>query len=324
MKNVFISLLSALLLLTSCNRDSPNRTSLTHDIIITDVNIIDVASGDILADRTVGINGERILKIYKSNDKSLTSSITVNGKNKFLIPGLWDMHIHYYWNYKDSAPYLVANGIVGVREMFGKMDAVVEMKSLMDNGSLLGPEIFSSGAIIDGPEPVWPGSDKVANAEDANRVVKEQLAQGVDFLKVYSRLSRESYLTIARLAEQNKINFAGHIPQKVTFWEAIANNQKSIEHNTGILEAASFKADSIYEYYQNTTASNASWRAEMFHLLADTYSEKRMDSLISVLSSSNTWLCPTMVVMRGMAYNRDSTMVNDARQDNLPGYISRL
>ncbi len=103
------------ILFSSCNK------VVNHDCLITNVNIVDVRTGEILRNKTIAIDNNRITAVYDKEIFGSDSTVVIDGKGKYLIPGLWDMHAHYKWSHVDLDPLLIANGITGVREMWGNM-----------------------------------------------------------------------------------------------------------------------------------------------------------------------------------------------------------
>lgn len=242
-----------------------------HDVIIANVNIINVTTGEVDRNRWIFIDDERITAIDEDIDGHRAETI-VDGTDRYLIPGLWDMHAHdclYYVNLN------VAHGIVGVRDMCGNMKNLSEARQRKIGKHFILPEVYSSGNIVDGPGPDSSDSDIINASRDAIRVLSRQKAEGVDFVKVSNQLSPQVYRAIARCADSLNIPFAGHVPFKVSIWEAIGSNQRSIEHSLGILEASSTKADSLYAYFNSTEMIFASWNADVFDLLIKTFNENR-------------------------------------------------
>lgn len=283
-----------------------------HNLVITHVNIIDVKTGEIAENKTVVIDSNKITAIYDRKIRYSKSTQVIDGRNKFLIPGLWDMHIHYYWNYSDSDPLLIANGITGVREMWGDMSVIKEIRRKTLNGEITAPDIYSSGTMIDGNPPYWQGSIGIATPEEAGRIVEKQIADGVDFIKVYSLLNEECFLAIAEIANERNIPFAGHIPDKVSIYKAIEAGMASSEHFFGILEASSSKEDSIMKL---------NFREKTEPVLK-TFNPERFDSLCTVLAQSRMWICPTLVINRAMGLLNDTSFTNDSRLVFLPNYIT--
>ena len=277
-----------------------------HDCLITNVTIVDVNTGKILKNKTVAIDNNRISAIYDKEMIGSTATIVIDGKGKYLIPGLWDMHAHYKWSHADMDPLLVANGITGVREMWGDMPEFVKVPVKEQQEEVISPDIYTSGDIIDGNPPSFPmGCLVVTTPDEAVDAVKKQIDKNVDFIKVYSSLSEECFMAIAKEAKKRNIPFAGHIPNRVSIYQAIEAGMASSEHLYGFLNACS-----------SVDTSNQA--------LINTFSEKRFDSLCSVLARSSMWICPTLTVNRAMSSLNDSTFINDNRMSYLPGYVLEI
>lgn len=258
-----------------------------HDLVISNVNIIDMESGEILEGSTIGIDSNRISKIYRENVSVSWDSEELDGKNGYLIPGLWDMHAHYQSYDHHFSKLLLANGVTGIREMWGDMDSTNYYRSKNEQG-YFGPDIYSAGRIIDGVPQVWPESAGVSNAEEAKAEVLDQIAQGVDFIKVYSRLNQESFDAIAETANEQNITFAGHIPNSTNIFHAIEKGMSSSEHGLGLITGSSSKGDSLLQ------AGNTPYIDPTPFIT--TFSEQRFDSLCNLLVQSEMWLCPTFIV----------------------------
>jgi hypothetical protein len=193
-----------------------------HSVLISNVNVVDVEKGIVLKDMHVLIKDSLIADIVNDRRKKNfpAADTVIDGKGKYLIPGLWDMHTHIF-SPDQMFPLLVANGITGIRDMFDEMRYVNQWRNRMRAGSLLNIDLYVSGPIVDGPRPVWPGSIAVSNAEQGRRAVDSlKNILKADFVKVYSLLSRESYFAIAAEAKEQNISFAGHVPNVLTVTEA--------------------------------------------------------------------------------------------------------
>ena len=289
----------------SCHR------AVKHDCLITNVNVVDVKTGEILKNKTVAIDSNRISAIYGNEIISSDSTIVIDGKGKYLIPGLWDMHAHYKWNHIDTEPLIIANGITGVREMWGDMPEYVKVPKNKPQEGVVSPDIYFAADFIDGNPPAFPGSLIVTNSEEAVVAVNNQIAKKVDFLKVYSMLTEEAFMSIAKEAKKRNIPFAGHIPSTVSIYTAIEAGMASSEHLNGFLEGC---------IPQNKNENPPKSMEEFI----SRFSEKRFDSLCSVLAKSNMWLCPTLVVNRANCHLNDTTFTNDNRKSYLPGYVIEI
>src|SRR5882724_11095980 len=219
------------------------KTALIH------VTVIDVRSGRTEPDMTVLIESNKINEVAPSKSFRVPKQTRViDARGKYLIPGLWDMHVHSPWDSGRPTtffPLFLANGVTGVREMGGPMPAVdqVRWREQVANGAVLGPRLVVSGPFIDGPHPIWPGSIKVATAEDGKQAVDSLKSTGVDFVKVYSTVPRPAYFGIVGAAKKDRIPFVGHVPLEIGVDEASNAGQRSIEHLMGILLYSSSKSE---------------------------------------------------------------------------------
>ncbi len=294
---------------------------------VTHVTVIDGTGAKQKIDQTVVVTGERITTVGKTSKVKLpVGMMVVDGTGKFLIPGLSDMHVHWYD--KDYLPLFIANGVTSVRLMWG-MPLHHEWRKEIEQGSLLGPRLLIASVIVDGPKPIWPDTITAANETEGRKAVTEARQTGADFVKVYSLLPRDAYFAIADEAKRQGIPFAGHVPVSVSVEEASAAGQKTIEHLTGILQAcSSHEADllrSAQEALQTiltTTNSPLSIVAEEIHedqLALKTYSPEKAEAVFSEFKKNHTWQCPTLTVLRLATYADDpASFTNDVRLKYMP------
>ncbi|MDX2048256.1 MAG: amidohydrolase family protein [Chitinophagaceae bacterium] len=287
--------------------------SFSQSLLIENISIIDTEKGKLIKNVHVLIKDSVIVNISSKKIQPVSVK-TIDGSGKYLIPGLWDMHTHI-WSDEFYFPLLIANGVTGVRGMFEDVKNVAAWRKKIADGKINGPVIFSGGPIVDGPQPVWPGSVAVKNPEDGRRAVdslKNKLH--TDFIKVYSLLSRESYFAIAEECKKQNIPFAGHVPNLVTVMEAAKAGQKSMEHLYGMIEAASDSSDYYYRLLQGKiTDTTLSSRQQRRKFLLRTYKPENFKRFAKELSQYNSWICPTLTVNKGIAYMNDSTLLDDPR-----------
>src|SRR5215469_10683155 len=295
-------------------------------LVLTHVTIIDTTGAATKPDMTVVIIGDRIAEIGKSETiRPAKNADTVNAAGKFLIPGLWDMHVHWYD--KDYLPLFMANGVTGVRQMFGAPEHYQWRKEI-EAGQLVGPHMLIASPIVDGPKPVWPGSIAVSNASEGRQAVVEIKQSGSDFVKVYSLLSRDAYFAIADESKKQGIPFEGHVPDSISVEEASSAGQKTIEHLTGIVAACSSREAELRRSAQEAEDQPASARfagpkyRERQELSLDTYRPERAEALFRELKKNQTWQCPTLTVLRSWAYSDDPSFTNDPRLKYIPRDIA--
>ena len=295
-------------------RPKPDRAQ--APIAFTHVTVIDVTGGSARRDTTVVITGDRITAIGDSANLSVPADAKViDATGKFLIPGLWDMHVHWYM--RDTFTLFIANGVTGVRQMFGNSD-LLRWREQIANGSLLGPRMIVASPIIDGPRPIWPNSIAVSNEEEGRKAVRRVKQWGADFVKVYALLPRDAYFGIADEAKQQGITFVGHVPNSVSPGEASDAGQKSIEHLTGILIECSDKQTELREKLVKADSPEARGRIQATAL--QTYDQKKAAELFARFAKNQTWQCPTLTVLRSGAYLGDE----EFRRDGRLRYIPRL
>jgi len=287
------------------------------DYLITNVNLVDIENGAINPAKYVAIKGEKIAAIYNKEVALKKSGQVIEGSGQYLIPGLWDMHAHFSLNHRFATPLLVANGITGVREMWGIMSTIKTIRQKVAADSLIAPDIYAAGDIIDGDPPTWPWSASVKNKEEAEAEVIRQDNQGVDFIKIYSRLSEDCYQAIAQKSKELDLPFAGHLPHSMSIWDAIQMDQQSIEHMNGVLEACTDQPEEL----QNLTGKSKSEKA-LF--LVRSFDQYKFDSLANFLARSNTWICPTLSVLKFTSTMPDASWMNDSRLKYLPEQIQKM
>ena len=305
---------------------SPARPQGVPPIAFTHATVIDVEKGTSLAGMTVVAANGRITALGR--DGSVTPPVgarTVDATGKFLIPGLWDMHVHAAFPGVDALflPLLVANGVTGVREMFSRLDWVDSARARVNRGDFPGPRMVASGHILDGTPPIWPGSVAVATAAEARRAVDSLAAGGADFIKVYSRLSPEAFFAAAREAKAKGLPFAGHVPSLVSAAQASDSGQRSVEHLTNIIAGCSTQEQSYLAELAAAVASPGGWDSAgkvsrgNLNLLAS-YSPERCRALARRFVSNGTWMVPTIAVLHSVAYLDDSTLALDPRLRYIP------
>lgn len=304
-------ILPALLFAQSKRDHQPASLVLAH------VTVIDVTVGVAKPDMTVVITGDRISEVEEADKVVAPQGATVvDAAGKFLIPGLWDMHAHWY--IRDTFTLFTANGVTGVREMFGNSD-LLRWRQDIAKGSLLGPRMVVASPIIDGPQPVWPNSIVARNEDEGRKAVKNVKQWGADFVKVYSLLPRDAYFAIADEAKRQGLSFVGHVPALVSSAEASDAGQKSIEHLTGTMIACSDKEDELRKEIVQRPFPAARARAEAIAL--ETYNDRKAAELFARFVKNETWQCPTLTVLRSNAYLEDESLRRDQRLRFIPPRI---
>ncbi|HEV8234094.1 MAG TPA: amidohydrolase family protein, partial [Gemmatimonadaceae bacterium] len=209
-------------------------------VAITHVTVVDVEQAASHSDLTVVVNGPRIVAVGPARSTRIpVGAHVIDGRGKWLIPGLWDMHVHSAVPTGQQLLSLyVANGVTGVRDMGGELDLINEWRRAIATGSLVGPRIVAAGPYLEGHgSPI--AHIEVHTPDDARRAVDSLSVLGVDFVKVHSALPRETFFAAAREARAKHLALAGHLSRNVTVEEASDSGQRSLEHLLGFINVCS-------------------------------------------------------------------------------------
>jgi imidazolonepropionase-like amidohydrolase len=282
-------------------------------LAIQHVTVIDATGKPPQPDMTVVVESDRIAAVTQSKNAKVPKNTQIlDGSSKFLIPGLWDMHVHgtaTSWSY---GLYL-ANGVVGVRDMFGPEDANA-WRAQHTTYEEPAPSIYLASPIIDGPKPVMPRYIAVANEAQGREVVDRYKDHGSDFIKVYSKLPRDVYFAIADQARKRGIPFGGHVPYSVTAAEASDAGQRTMEHLMGLAVACSKQEEALMAEAPEGLLDLLLRDVRAF----ETYDDGKAQSLFARFVKNGTWQCPTLTVVRMGGHATDPQFLNDDRLKYMP------
>ncbi len=279
----------ALLLATLCLTFRGYAETLT----ITHARVIDTVSGAVQSDFTIIVEGSRILAIRPSSLRAPKSGKVIDARGQYLIPGLWDMHTHVYFDHTAAdgsdliLPLFIANGITGIRDMGSDLDSILQARSEVAAHRLLGPRMIVSGPMLDGPKSQYKAAIPITTPASGRAAVDMLQGRGVDFIKVQSGVPREAYFAIADESRKLGVPLHGHVPDAIRASEAVAAGQRTFEHLIGIFEASSPDETT----YLTGTKSPG--------LFLSSYDPVREAGIIQLLAKHNVWQCPTLFWERG-------------------------
>ena len=260
-------------------------------IAITDATLIDVASAAARPHMTVIVDGEKIRTVGRAIPIPPNSRI-VPGAGKFLIPGLWDMHVHL-WYKENQLPTFLAFGVTGVQDMGSDFTRVSAWRAAIESGKAIGPRIVTSGPpVTEQPS----GDDKLPTIvartpEEARKAFDQLWDMDVDFVKVLDGLSRDAYFALAEQARHWHMRLEGHVPRSITAWEAINARQRSLEHLFGVTKSVSTDDEAI--------------------------------ALFEKCAVSGVRISPTLVLWQRMAHTIDNQLKTDPRLKYVPESIRK-
>jgi len=295
-----------LLFLSAC---TPSESEV--DLIIRDANVLDIASGEVTEDQMIGISGDTIQWVRSMEDDGLVASAkSFDARGGFVMPGLWDMHVHFRGGdtlireNKNLLPLFLAYGVTTVRDAGGDITpAVMDWKQQIAVGDLLGPTIFTSGPKLDGERPGWPGSIRVVEPADVDRALDSLEALNVDYVKMYDgSLSAQRYYDIIAEAEARGLKTTGHMPMSANLLEGIERGLDGNEHLYYVLKACSPLADSL-------TAEGLGYG--MLPIITNTYDPALADSVYRIMADRDVYVTPTMHIGETLAQLAEVDHTND-------------
>jgi tetratricopeptide (TPR) repeat protein len=330
-KKSAVLLIIPLLFSISCARQKPAESQAA--LVFTHVTIVDTSGGPNQIDMTVFITGDRITAVEKTGKaRAPRGAQVIDAAGKFLIPGLWDMHVHWY----DTRylPLFIANGVTGVRQMWGS-PVHFQWRDEISKGLLLGPRQAIAGIPIDGAEAFYPGVIRVGNENEARQAVKRVKDSGADFVEVDGGLSREAYFAIADESRKLGIPFAGGVPRSIRAAEASEAGQKSIEYlgalgpglyldysdNEDELRKRGQKSREGFSARQPRTREQLEDIREQQETVFETYDAGKAAALFALFVKNGTWQCPTLTVQKGLCYLDDQNFTNDLRLKYMPKFM---
>ncbi len=290
-------------------------------IAVTGVNVVDGLAGSVQSNQLVVIEGDRI-RTVEANGAIPAGARVIDGRGKYVMPGLWDMHAHLRAPEAPKLmPLFIAHGVTGVRDMSSDCDGAgpvcaPEMRAWqaqIEAGELLGPRLLALSSFA--VNPPW---DFEVTEDRARALVRRLAARGVDFVKIYYRLSPAAFRWILDEARQANLAVGGHIPLRVTAEDASNAGLRSLEH----------ARDFLYDCFPGAAAFRAEARSQnppvdVMRSMVDDHDATSCDAIFRTFVRNDTWYVPTHVTRRMDAFADDSAFRNDPRRRHIPAALWR-
>ena len=279
----------------------------TNVILIRHVNVVDTTEGRVLPDRFVLIEGKQIARVEVTPLRPPQGAVTIEGARKYLMPGLWDMHVHL-WYKENLFPLYLAAGVTGVRDMGSDPARTKAWQREVDQGRLLGPHVITPGRPFDGVPSDDPKLPVLVprSPEEARQMYDRVDSEGVDFIKVLTRLHADCYYALIDRARKWGLPVVGHVPDEVSVWDAVEARQKSMEHLMGVALACSRDEDRLRRLLlESERDRDSAKRREYSRGVLDSYDPARAEKLFQRMAEFESWQTPTLV-MWSRTYNLDA------------------
>jgi imidazolonepropionase-like amidohydrolase len=274
-------------------------------LALVDATVVGIGDNTSSHRATVLIRGDRILDVVtKGNLEIPGGAQVIDATGKFLIPGLWDMHMHLSYVTEHAFGPLIANGVTGVCDMGGDLDEIDRWRDEIKNGTRVGPHIVRAGPVLDGPR-TEEGKFRITvnNPEEGRKAVQSLKQRGVDFIKVYHFLSRDSYFAIADEAKKQRLPLAGHIPNGIAPQEASDAGQFRLEHTTVMLQ-------SLIALEKKEGRSQKELTAAAF----DTLLGEKGAAIYQTMVKNKTWHTPTLILAKSFLLRSELAAEPDERR----------
>ena len=314
MKIAFKLLYSLLIVLASSCQ--PSGEVFADSICIENVNVIHPENG-LIENQTIIIQGDKIIKVTPSKELLLSAeNKIINGTGKYLMPGLWDTHVHFAYM-EELAPSMfdlfLGYGITSVRDTGGKIDFVKMWKNRALANPEDAPRVMIAGPLLDGMPNVYDGSTPqrpplsvgLPTVDAAANKVNELDSLGVDLLKAYEMLTPEQFVVITKMAKEKGLKVTGHVPLSMDVISASNAGLSSMEHMRNLELSCASNADELWQQRiqllkAEKDSAGGVLRSKIHQLQRESavkhYDEEKANEVLAVLAKNQTWQIPTLAL----------------------------
>ena len=307
-------LLPLLILVTTFNITFAQKQNV--DVLIKSGSLIDVRTGKILTKKIIAVQGNKILGVFdEAKAKDFQAKTTVDASGKFIIPGLWDMHVHFgggdtlIEENKNLFPLYIAHGITGIRDAAADLStSVLQWRDQIANGTLVGPTLFTSGPKLEGYKSSWVGDIEVSTPAEVDKMLDSLQGLKVDFVKITDNtIKPDIYLYILQEAKKRGMKTSGHVPFALTMDEVSSAGLGSVEHMSYVLKAGSTRdkevADKVRAGQLTTRLASP--------MVMQSFDEATAIGVYQRMAKNGTFVVPTLNISRTVAYLDQDNHQND-------------
>ena len=286
------------------------------DLIIKSGNLIDVRTGKILTKKLVATRGKTIVGVFdESKLKNFQAKETIDASGKYIIPGLWDMHVHFgggdtlIEENKNLFPLYIAHGITGIRDAAADLSSsVLQWRDQIANGTLAGPTLFTSGPKLEGYKSSWVGDIEVSTNAEVDKMLDSLQRLKVDFVKITDNtIKPDTYLYILQEAKKRGMKTSGHVPFALTMDEVSSAGLGSVEHMSYVLKAGSTRDKEVAD---KVRAGELTTRVAS-PMIMQSFEEATALAVYQRMAQHGTFVVPTLTISRTVAYLDQDNHQND-------------
>jgi imidazolonepropionase-like amidohydrolase len=278
------------------------------DLIVRHASVVDVSAERVAKDRAVAVRDGKIVEV--GGDRAIAARYqadrTLDAAGGYLMPGLWDMHMHFgggpdlIAENKALLPIYIAFGITTVRDCAADISpSVLEWRAAVASGALLGPTIFTSGPKLEGPKPIWKGTIEVDSPADVEAALDRLQTMGADFVKITDNtLKPDIFLYALGAAKKRGLRTSAHVPYSLMLADVVAAGLNSVEHGDYLMKAGSPQEAAITRDYVAGRITGA----EVSDRLMDSFDPALARVAFRKLAKQGLFVTPTLNMGRIIAY----------------------
>jgi len=252
-----------------------------REIVFTNVSVLPMDSEKVSPNQTVVVKNAEIVAIGTQVLYS-KDALVIDGKGKFLMPGLAEMHAHVppvddIEPMKEVLLLFAANGVTTIRGMLGH-PLHLELRQKIQSGEILGPRLYTSG-------PSFSGAS-IKTPEEGIERVKSQKKAGYDFMKMHPGLSKSNFEAIMKAAKEEGMTYGGHVSFNVGIWRSIEANYATIDHLDGIVQGLIPRLDTLSEDEVGLFGVFAGHRGDV----------SKLSPILKAIREHSIWIVPTQTL----------------------------
>lgn len=296
-----LSLANKLIVLCLCFLLANCKPTEKGDLVFLNVNVIDVVNGEVLEGQDVIVQGSKISNILDHGSAKLESDSLIDGTDQYIIPGLWDMHVHIHEHAELFLPMFLAHGITGIRDLGNITLSNMKRWKTKAAAHPFAPRVGAvAGSILDGTDSRY-NPKVVKSPEEVPATIDTMLSQGSDFIKIYAHIPKETLKRIVRESQERDVPYAGHYVWGMDLAELSDMGFSSIEHLEISLSYAK-NSEELLDKYRNMVANgNTKGKANEYHndlnIAHQNRDSLKMASLFSRLKENETWQCTAVLAL---------------------------
>ncbi len=305
-----------ILIFICCSSCSDTSQFSSAAFLLENIHVIDPIEGN-LGKKNLLIDNQEIVKILETSDDTHDKRLKViDGEGQFVMPGLWDAHVHFDFD-KAIAPKMLdlflGYGIMYVRDTGGQIDIVKSWKDKAAANPTRYPDVKIAGPLIDGKFNVYDGhsasapelSVQMKDTADIRKMVELLVENDVDLLKAYEMLTPAQFDYIMELADKYDLKVTGHVPLSMTVQEASNLGFNSMEHFRNIELSCSSEALQLLKQRQSLLENKDDLKGYVLRSnihaaqrirAIETNDEQVTDDVLSTLKRNDTWQIPTLTL----------------------------